>query len=290
MELKQLEYFIAVVEEGSINGASRRLKMTQPPISSQMQLLEKELDCVLFIRGQRKITLTEEGTLLYNRAIEMLQLSKSTITTVKEYKKHNGGTLKIGIISSVIELAIHSWISPFHLKYPETNFEIFEANTYKLMEMLNARLIDVAIVRTPFSERDFHCIQVQPESLVMVASKTYPFQERATLNALSEYPLILYRRWAKIIDEHFAELGLSPRIICMADDARTCISLASQGIGIALVPISIYLSACSEDLIYKTVEDLTLQSSVTLITSLKGCDTYAGNSFVEFFKRKLSDI
>ncbi|BCN28772.1 LysR family transcriptional regulator [Anaeromicropila herbilytica] len=289
MDLKQLEYLVAVVEEGSINGAAKKLKMTQPPISSQMRLLEKELDCVLFTRGQRKITLTEEGNLLYHRALEMIHLNQSTITAVKDFRKAHGGTLKIGIISSVIEYAIHSWLTPFHSQYPEINFEIFEANTYELTDMLHNRLIDVALVRTPFSERDIDRISAQQERLVIVASKNYEdILDKITLKTLSHYPLILYRRWAQIIDEQFARKGLSPRIICMSDDARTCVSLASQGIGIALVPESIYLSSGEKQLFSKTVEDLPLQSSVTLIMSKKGCDTYVGKTFVKFFEQSLT--
>ena len=67
MELRQLEYFRAIVDEGSISGAARALHMTQPPLSYQMKMLEEELQVSLFLRGTKKITLTEAGKTLYER-------------------------------------------------------------------------------------------------------------------------------------------------------------------------------------------------------------------------------
>ena len=75
MDLKQLSYFVKIVEEGSISGAAKKLFMSQPPLSSQMKLLEAELDCTLFERGSRTIRLTEAGETLYNYSRSLLQLS-----------------------------------------------------------------------------------------------------------------------------------------------------------------------------------------------------------------------
>lgn len=68
MEIKQLEYFRAIVEAGSISGAARALHMTQPPLSYQIKMLEEELQVSLFLRGAKKITLTEAGKTLYEQA------------------------------------------------------------------------------------------------------------------------------------------------------------------------------------------------------------------------------
>ena len=68
MDLKQLRYFTTVAEEGTISAAAKKLFMSQPPLSTQMKLLEQELGCSLFERGQKHIRLTETGRLLYDRA------------------------------------------------------------------------------------------------------------------------------------------------------------------------------------------------------------------------------
>ena len=73
MEIRQLEYFRAVVEEGTVSGAAKVLKMTQPPVSYQMKMLEEELNVQLFFRGTKKITLTEAGKVLYARSGSILK-------------------------------------------------------------------------------------------------------------------------------------------------------------------------------------------------------------------------
>ena len=77
MELKQLSYFVAVAEEGSITAAARRLYISQPPLSTQMKLLEQELGCQLFERGRSAIRLTEQGAILYRHALTLLEISRA---------------------------------------------------------------------------------------------------------------------------------------------------------------------------------------------------------------------
>ena len=78
MEIRQLEYFRAIVDAGTISGAARELHMTQPPLSYQMKMLEEELQVPLFIRGMKHITLTEAGKTLYEQAGKILMLSEVT--------------------------------------------------------------------------------------------------------------------------------------------------------------------------------------------------------------------
>ncbi len=78
MDFKQLEYFKAIVEEGTISAAARRLHMSQPPLSYQMKMLEEELQVQLFLRGTKRITLTEAGKVLYERAGSLLTMTDIT--------------------------------------------------------------------------------------------------------------------------------------------------------------------------------------------------------------------
>ena len=79
MDLKQIQYFVTVVEQGSINRAAQKLHMTQPPVSKQMQLLEAELGCPLFLRSTHPLELTQEGKVLYERGLNLLAMAKGTV-------------------------------------------------------------------------------------------------------------------------------------------------------------------------------------------------------------------
>ena len=90
MEIKQLEYFRAIVDAGTISGAARNLHMTQPPLSYQIKMLEEELGVTLFYRGHQEITLTQEGYYLQEHAEEIISLANKTQQNLKHSKIISG--------------------------------------------------------------------------------------------------------------------------------------------------------------------------------------------------------
>lgn len=140
MELKQLGYFVAVAQEGTISGAARRLNLTQPPLSAQMKLLEQEVGCPLFERGSRRIQLTEAGRMLYSRAATMLELADITRQELKDYLEGTSGVLRLGVVSSVGSTYLSRIVSGFHAEHPQIAFELMEANTYQLLEIGRAHV------------------------------------------------------------------------------------------------------------------------------------------------------
>ena len=242
MELKQLSHFVTVVKEGTISGAARKLNLSQPPLSTQMKQLEDEFGCVLFERGSRKIQLTEAGQLLYERAVTMLELSEATRRELLDYNSGLTGALRLGVVSSVGSSLLPLWADP------DIRFELFEANTYQLLEQLRSNLLELAIVRTPFHAEGFVCTSLCEEPMLAVGSETF-FPEKTvmpsdsgcfdgciTLEALSRLPLIVYRRWETPLHDAFTREGLSPSYFCLNDDARTSVRWADAGLGVGIVP------------------------------------------------------
>ena len=96
MEFRVLQYFLAVTREGNISAAAQSLNLSQPSLSRQLRDLEEELGVTLFIRGKRRIELTEEGLILRKRASEMMQLVELTESEISEVKNNISGSLNIG--------------------------------------------------------------------------------------------------------------------------------------------------------------------------------------------------
>ena len=131
--------------------AAHKLGMTQPPVSKQMQLLEQELGCELFRRNSRPLEAsTPEGKVLYERGSALLAMAQGMVQAVADCRNTQGGTLRLGLVSSVSELAVQRWIAPFGQMHPGVDFALYESNTYSLLERLRRRVIDLALVRTPF--------------------------------------------------------------------------------------------------------------------------------------------
>ena len=166
MNLKQMEYFTAIVGEGSISGAARSLHISQPPLSAQMRQLEEELGVTLFDRGSRAIQLTEAGRLFYNRAVSILEMTKAARKELKQLEEGLLGTLRLGMISSVETQGIITSIASFRRRYPGMSFRISEGNTYQLLDKLTTGQIDAALVRTPFPEESFDCRYLTEEPML----------------------------------------------------------------------------------------------------------------------------
>ena len=293
MDFKQIQYFITVVEEGSINQAARKLHMTQPPISKQMQLLEAELGCPLFRRSTHPLELTQEGKVLYERGQSLLSMAKGTVQAVADCRSTQGGTLRLGLVSSVSELAARRWIAPFSRAHPGVSFELYEANTYQLLEQLRSRQFDLALVRTPFLRRPFLC-QVLPARPILAIWHPAAFQPACpggvmALEELGRFPLVLYRRWERIVEDAFQRRGMSPQIRVWGDSARTSLVLAQSGLGIALAPESMEEPAREWGLMACPVDDPALSSGIVLVQNEGGCDTAAGRAFWAYFQTAASD-
>ena len=139
------------------HGTARRLNMAQPPLSQQMKALEEELGVELFLREPRSVTLTDAGEILYRRARQLLTLADSTRREIGDFKSGLRGTLAIGTVSSSGSVILRPALRQFHDSHRGIRFEIYDGNTFHILDMLRKGLIEIGIVRTPFKQEAFDC-------------------------------------------------------------------------------------------------------------------------------------
>lgn len=238
MELKQLEYFRAIVDAGTISGAARELHMTQPPLSYQMKMLESELQVPLFLRGTKRIILTEAGKTLYEQAGNLLMLADLTKREV--IKSSQAATLHIGMTPSTVSM-MSDYLLRFARKYPQVHFDVHEGSTFTLKDQLENRMIDLTTLRTPIALNGCETRSLAKESLLAMAVPEYPLlkgRSSIRLQELSEQPLILSHRYRKYMLTAFERAGLVCDIYFACEDARTAMTMAEKGLGIAILPAS----------------------------------------------------
>ncbi len=265
MDLRQLRYFKAIIEEGTITGAARKLHISQPPLSSQMHLLEKELGSTLFERGARQIVPTEAGSRLYRYALEMLELESAAREEISNLKTGHQGILHLGMVSSGGHEKLYGLLREFKSRYPHIQVKVHEGNSYELLEQLRKGKLDVSLLRSPFSLYGLDLVPLEKTSMAVgLSGKAFPsFQPGSfLLKDLTGLPLILYRRWEKIIMEECEKEKFQPDVYCVADDARTCREWAEAGLGAALVPLTV-LEKSGELMVGKLQEE-ALQSELYL--------------------------
>lgn len=150
MELRQLKYFLAVTREQSISKAAEALYTTQPNLSRQMQNLEKEIGQQLFIRGTKKITLTETGQLLRKRAEEIIELYNQTEAELDKPFSEVKGDVYIGGGESYAMGLIAQAIRLVQSDYPNVKFHLFSGDSATISERLDKGLINFGIFIEPF--------------------------------------------------------------------------------------------------------------------------------------------
>jgi len=291
VDIRQLLYFTTIAEEGSISAAAKKLHLSQPPLSYQMKLLEKELHLPLIERSARGIALTEAGRVLYKRAQGILELSELTRKEMLAMASGFTGTLHIGTVSSSGASLLGWRIPAFHQKYPQIGFAIHEGNTFELMEMLESGLIELAIVRTPFHNDQLNCLYLSPEPMIAAGAASFfpagmPSGQPISLELLGHAPVILYRRFEKILLSLCEQKGITPQVFCIADDARTTLMWAEAGLGVAVVPQSAYRIMPHHNMVYGELSEEDLHTRIAAVCK-KGCSlSWAAQQFLEIFAQQ----
>ena len=240
MDIKQLKYFLAITEENSITKAAKKLHISQPPLSHQLKILEEEIGSKLFDRTTRNLEITEVGEFLKNRAIQILELINETVKEIKQNQEELEGILKIGFVASSTAALVPKVIPEFSKNNPEVKFELKEGSTYKILDLLNHGTIEIGFIRTPFNSEEFDCIYLSKEPMIGLVDKNKYFQEvnEIDISFLEGLPLIIDKRFKKIIVNACYRKGFIPNILLIGEDSRTLMNLAQQGMGIAIVPES----------------------------------------------------
>lgn len=286
MDIRQMRYFVTIVEEGTITAAAKKLHISQPPLSAQMHQLEEELGVTLFERGARGITLTEAGSLLHRYALELLELESQAKEEVSNLRLGKKGSVRIGMVSSCYCKELFLGLQKFREAEPDVELKIFDANTFELLEMLCRDKIELAFIRTPYPSHHYDSVRVRQDTmcaaclpeLFQVVSGSQK-ENTISLRQLIGNPLIVYRRREQQIRSAFSNMNLTPDIICVNDDARTCLMLAQAGLGIALVPESV--TDWMPSLFSHRIADDSLLNQLNLI---KGKDTLVSQSARTFFQ------
>lgn len=288
MTLKQMEYFIAVIEEGNVSAAAKKLHIAQPPLSQQMKLLEQELGVVLFERGARNVVLTEAGGFFLERARNILELTDNTVKEIEAYAVGNSGILRIGMISSAETADIITQLTAFKSKNIKSTFNIFEGNTYQVLDWLEGGVIELAIIRTPFPTEQYELMYLSREKMMAVGKHEYfeGMDHEVGLEHLQKKPLIIYRRWKKLLDSIWNHID--KEYVCVNDDARTSLLWAQCGAGIAIVPYSCITQARKSGLEVRRIVDEGLDTDIVLAKKKNASLSRVGKRFWAFFEMQYS--
>lgn len=238
MDLKQLEYFIAIAEEGKITLAAQRLHIAQPPLSQQLKNLEEELGLTLFDRTSRRLQITDAGKMFLARARQILDLSCTAKQEMEDYAKGYEGTILLGITPTAVPLVLSGQISQFHKTYEKISFEVFEGSTGYILDLIQKGIVDVGIVRSPIHYQNLCQIDKPEEPMIaaMLPELNWSDSDQCTLEELNDRDIILYRRYEALVWDAFAVHQINPHVVGKCDRSYTAMCSAAGGLGVAILP------------------------------------------------------
>jgi LysR family transcriptional regulator, transcription activator of glutamate synthase operon len=245
MDLRQIQYFLAIVEHGSFTEAADYYFISQSSLSKRIIALEEELGVTLFDRSKRNVSLTQAGEafLIHAQQIagsfQSMMFDLEHFTVEKEY-------ISIGAIPVITEYGIPDLIARFRTLKPKIEFQMVEVDGINILPALDKLRFDLAITRQNYLDYDkYEAVLISEDQFLVAVSKHHPFADRksVSLKELKDQNFIVFDQVTglqRVIFDECNKVGYEPTIFYSSHQKISVLGLVEANIGIALLPIKIY--------------------------------------------------
>ena len=245
MRMRQLQCFVVLAEELNFTRAAQRLNMSQPPLSTQIQTLERELGAELISRTSRKVALTRAGELFLSRANNMLDQYERSLQEIREIQGGQDGMIEIGTTGSILRGGLSELLAGFAAAHPRITLRVHEQSPVAQINEVRRRRTDVSFNRSiPQGEELAHEYAWQ-EELVMLVRSDHRLSGRASVSIADfrdDRFVVLQPEssdFAAYVMSYVVASGYRPRISQQVIDAQSIPSLVAAGFGVSIVPVGI---------------------------------------------------
>jgi DNA-binding transcriptional LysR family regulator len=244
LDLRQLECFIAVAEEGNIGRAATRLRMTQPPLTRRIQRLERDVGATLFVRTSRGVEITPPGLALLDQAQRIVAMSERALEITRAAQAGEAGQLVAGYFGSTIFGVVPRLLADFTAASPGIDVRLERQQKNQQIEALRDGRIHVGFGRFYGDEPAMTTLDLATEPLFVALPDRHPWHGRSQLRIadLTGQELVLFPRarpsFADEVLKLCASARFTPRIRTEAEDAVTALAQVAIGSGVAVVPRS----------------------------------------------------
>lgn len=244
--LVQLRQFVAVAEEMHFGRAAERLHMTQPPLSRQMQLLEKELAVDLFDRSSRSIRLTPAGKAFHGEARRLLQQAERAALSVRKASAGQSGVLRVGFTGGSVNSGLAAVLRAARSVIKDVELELRELVTMAQLDELSDGSLDIALVRPPVTRPDLVARPLIREPLVVALPKDHRLADldhRVKVADLHGVDFIMYnpiesRYFFELLSSVFHAASVAPVAVQYMVQIHSILALVNLDWGVAVVPES----------------------------------------------------
>jgi DNA-binding transcriptional LysR family regulator len=241
MELRQLEYFVAVAEEANFTRAAERVHISQSGVSAQIRQLEHDLGATLIDRSGRTATLTTAGEVALEHARAALASADAVRQAVDEVTGLIRGRLVVGMVNGCTISPLFDALAAFYLAHPGVEISLIEDNSDRLTEEVRTGAADVALIGTAGAlPPGLDALSIASERLVVAVPLGHPLtrRKRVTLSDISAYPIVCMPEGTAprtMFDQACTAKGIQPDIVLQASAPDAVADLAIRGLGIAIL-------------------------------------------------------
>lgn len=239
MDLRQLQYFVAVAEQGSFSRAAATLNLAQPSVSRQIALLEEELGQKLLERTGRGVTPTQAGTTLLAHARVMLNAASQALSDLKEMHAEPVGRVVVGLPNHVAMGVAVPLIREFRERFPNALLSVVEGLSLSLREGMIAGRIDIGLLFDPAPTPLLAYEPLLRERMVLVAPREYRLPSQVGLATLADYPLVLpgtHNPIRSLIDAVLLPRRVSLNIVAEVGAVHTALTVVENGLACSVLP------------------------------------------------------
>ena len=292
MELRVLQYFLAVAREENITRAAALLHITQPTLSRQLMQMEEELGVKLFRRGRHNILLTEEGMLLRRRAQEIVDLTEKTAKELMHGEEMVSGEISIGCGETRNMRPLSEMIASFQKKYPDVSFNIHTAIADDVKEHQENGILDMGLLLEPVEISRYQYVRMPlKEKWQVLMRRDCPLAEKPKITPedLANVPIIMAKRQSvrNELENWFGYDKEKLRIVstCNLSHYNQAIMVES-GIGIAMV----MEFPCNQDTLCLRPFEPEIESGCVLVWKKNLTLSLPVQRFIEYIKDYLAGL
>lgn len=272
MEHRYLRYFVAIARTRNFTRAAEELGISQPPLSQQIQRLEREVGTPLLRRLPRGVELTEAGEAFYVDACQILALTDAAMEKVKGIARGINGSLSMGIASSdAFHPKIFALLHQFQQSHPGVSVQQREGNMATLMGALREGELDIAFIRLPCEHsKVFNLRIIDEEPMVIALHRAHPLsgEKALRLDRLRGVPLVLFPESIapgiyELVYNSCLRAGIDMNCIQQASQLSASLSMVAAGFGFSLVPKSM-MCISHPDVTWHPIADSTVTTDIAI--------------------------
>ncbi|ASU83166.1 hypothetical protein CDO52_10575 [Nocardiopsis gilva YIM 90087] len=249
MELRQLDYFIAVAEERHFTRAAERVLVAQPAISQQIRRLEAELGEPLFRRDRRSVSLTAAGEALLPHARAILGEATNAKESISALSGLLTGSLAVGLVQPLPDQRVLELLGAFHRRHPQIRLSLREDETDALLNALATGMLDIAVIgqgpADPPLPDEMRPHVIAREGVGVALHPDHPLarRESLSLSGIRDEPIVTAPRGSKLrtnLERACRDAGFTPNVVAETRDLSLIRQLVLQRIGVAVLPVSAF--------------------------------------------------